>query len=73
MGLSGISPGSLLLLLVILLLLFGTDRIKNIGADLANAFKSFRQAMQEDDITTIGNKDNKKNSQQDNVDSNKNL
>jgi sec-independent protein translocase protein TatA len=49
MGFSGISPGSLLIILLIALLLFGTKRIKNIGEDLGKAVKSFRKAMQDED------------------------
>lgn len=49
MGLSGISPLSLLLILFIVIALFGTSKLKNIGIDLGNAIKSFRQAMNDDD------------------------
>ncbi len=45
MGLGGISIWQLLIVLVIVLLLFGTKRLKNIGADLGNAVKGFRSAM----------------------------
>ena len=47
MGVSGISIWQLLIILVIVLLLFGTKRLKNIGADLGNAIKGFRGAMSE--------------------------
>lgn len=49
MGLSGISPLSLLLILLIVIALFGTSKLKSIGSDLGAAIKSFRQAMQDDD------------------------
>ena len=49
MGLSGISPLSLLLILLIVIAFFGTNKIKNIGADLGSAIKSFRRAMNEDE------------------------
>ncbi|KTD17833.1 twin-arginine translocase TatA/TatE family subunit [Legionella jordanis] len=49
MGLSGISPMSLLLILLIVLALFGTNKLKNIGSDLGAAIKNFRRAMNEDD------------------------
>lgn len=49
MGLSGISPLSLLLILLIVIALFGTNKLKNIGADLGSAIKSFRRAMNDDD------------------------
>ncbi|KTD31522.1 twin-arginine translocase TatA/TatE family subunit [Legionella israelensis] len=48
MGLSGISPLSLVLILVIILALFGTGKLKNIGSDLGNAIKHFRRAINED-------------------------
>ncbi len=47
MGLGGISIWQLLIILVIVLLLFGTKRLKNIGADLGNAVKGFRGALRE--------------------------
>lgn len=47
MGMGGISIWQLLIILVIVLLLFGTKRLKGIGADLGNAVKGFRKAMGE--------------------------
>lgn len=49
MGLSGISPLSLMLILAIVIALFGTKKLKTIGTDLGQALKSFRQAMNDDD------------------------
>lgn len=49
MGLSGISPLSLLLILCIILALFGSNRLKDIGSDLGNAIKHFRKALKEDE------------------------
>ncbi len=49
MGLSGISPLSLMLILLIIIALFGTSKLKNIGHDLGQAIKSFRSAMDEND------------------------
>lgn len=49
MGLSGISPLSLLLIFLIILALFGAGKLKNIGADLGDAIKNFRKAMHEED------------------------
>jgi sec-independent protein translocase protein TatA len=49
MGLSGISPLSLLLILGIIIALFGTSKLKNIGSDLGKAIKNFRQALSEED------------------------
>ncbi len=45
MGFGGIGVWQLLIILVIVLLLFGTKRLKNIGADLGNAVKGFKGAM----------------------------
>jgi sec-independent protein translocase protein TatA len=45
MGLSGISPLSLLLILLIILVLFGSNKLKNIGTDLGEAVKNFRRAL----------------------------
>jgi len=47
MGISGISPWSLLLILLIVALLFGTKRLRNIGKDLGEAMKSFRSGAQQ--------------------------
>lgn len=49
MGLSGVSPLSLLLILLIVIALFGTSKLKNIGSDLGSAIKNFRKALNEDD------------------------
>lgn len=47
MGLSGISPMSLLLILLIIIALFGTNKLKTMGTDLGLAIKHFRQALNE--------------------------
>lgn len=61
MGVGGISIWQLLIILVIILLLFGTKRLGNIGADLGNAIKGFRSAMrsgeEEGDSARIEKKD----------------
>lgn len=49
MGLSGISPLSLVLILLIVVALFGTNKIKSLGSDLGHAIKNFRQACNEED------------------------
>jgi sec-independent protein translocase protein TatA len=49
MGLSGISPLQLLLILLIVVALFGTSKLKSLGSDLGDAIKNFRKSMQEDD------------------------
>jgi len=48
MGISGIGPGSLLLILAIVLLVFGTKRLRNMGSDVGGAVKGFKDAMAED-------------------------
>lgn len=45
MGLSGISPMSLILILLIVLVLFGGRRLRSLGSDLGGAIKGFRGAM----------------------------
>jgi sec-independent protein translocase protein TatA len=52
MGLSGIRPLSLLLILLIIVVLFGTNKLKTIGTDLGQAIKNFRRAVNEDDEKT---------------------
>lgn len=47
MGISGISIGSLLLILLIVMLVFGTKRMRNIGEDLGAALKSFKKGLKE--------------------------
>jgi sec-independent protein translocase protein TatA len=45
----GISPASLIIILIIVVLLFGTKRLKSIGSDLGGALKGFKKAVSEDD------------------------
>ena len=45
MGFAGISPGSLILILLLAILLFGTKRVRTIGSDLADAIRGFREGM----------------------------
>lgn len=45
MGIAGIRPSSLLLILLIIVVLFGTKRIREIGHDLGAAMKSFREGL----------------------------
>lgn len=52
MGLGGISIGSLLLIFLIVLLLFGTKKLRSIGEDLGQAVRSFRKGMQEQEEQT---------------------
>ena len=46
--LSGISPWSILLILIIVVVLFGTKKLRNVGADLGSAIKSFKKSSRED-------------------------
>ncbi len=49
MGLSGISPLSLLLIFLIIIALFGANKLKTLGHDLGEALKQFRRATQDDE------------------------
>jgi sec-independent protein translocase protein TatA len=46
-GLGGISPWSLLLILVIVIVIFGTKRLRNAGGDMGSAVKNFKKALKE--------------------------
>ncbi len=48
MGFGGISIGSLLLIFLIVLVLFGTKKLRTIGEDLGQAVRSFRKGLGED-------------------------
>jgi sec-independent protein translocase protein TatA len=48
MGLSGISPLSLLLIFFIVVALFGTSKLKTLGTDLGEAIKNFRRALHDE-------------------------
>jgi sec-independent protein translocase protein TatA len=43
----GIGIQELLLILVIVIVVFGTKKLRNVGADLGGAIKSFRAAVKE--------------------------
>jgi sec-independent protein translocase protein TatA len=43
----GISVTQLLIVLVIVIVLFGTKKLRNVGADLGGAIKSFRAAVKD--------------------------
>jgi len=51
--------GSLLIVFLILMMVFGTQRLRDVGNDLAAAIRSFRKGLQEEDETTAekGNKE----------------
>lgn len=48
----GIGIWQLLIILVIVILLFGTKRLKGMGADLGDAIKGFRKAVDTNDEKT---------------------
>ncbi len=52
MGFGGVGPGSLILIAVIVLLLFGTKKLRNIGGDLGSAIKGFKKAMNDEKDST---------------------
>ncbi|HAT9976797.1 twin-arginine translocase TatA/TatE family subunit [Legionella pneumophila] len=59
MGLSGISPLSLLLILAIIVALFGTSKLRTIGSDLGEAIKNFRKAMNSEETNDTQKDDHK--------------
>lgn len=61
MGIGGISPWSLVLILLIVLLLFGTKRLRNMGGDLGNAIKNFKKSMGDEEAKAAEEKLAKKN------------
>ena len=58
--LSGISPWSILLILIIVVVLFGTKKLRNIGSDLGAAMKSFKKSSREATTTEKNIDDNNK-------------
>ncbi len=59
-GLGGISPWSLLIILVIVVVIFGTKRLRNAGGDLGGAVKNFKDSMKtsENEAATAKNAKN---------------
>ena len=47
MGFGGIGPGSIILILLIVILLFGTKKLRNVGSDLGGAIKNFKKSMKD--------------------------
>lgn len=41
--------GSLIIVFLILMMVFGTQRLRDVGNDLAAAIKSFRKGLQDED------------------------
>ncbi len=48
MGIGGMSIGSLILILLIALVIFGAKRLRNVGSDLGAAVRSFKNAADRD-------------------------
>ena len=59
MGFSGIGPGSLLLIAVIVVVLFGTKKLRTMGEDLGVALRGFRKGLREDSAESKTNTENK--------------
>ncbi|MGR9086549.1 MAG: Sec-independent protein translocase subunit TatA [Gammaproteobacteria bacterium] len=57
----GISVTKLLIVLAIIVVLFGTKRLRNVGSDLGEAIKNFRQAIKD------GEKDKNDGKDQDSI------
>lgn len=53
MGFGGISPGSLILILIICVLLFGTKKLRGIGEDLGKAVRDFRKGLRDEEQKPI--------------------
>jgi sec-independent protein translocase protein TatA len=51
MGLGGVSMGSLILIFLIVLLVFGTKRVRDIGSDLGVALRNFKKGLQDPNQT----------------------
>lgn len=68
MGFGGIGPGSLILILLIVIVLFGTKKLRNMGGDIGGALRNFRKAMKEGDESTKSDDEGKPASQIDNKD-----
>lgn len=56
----GISVTKLLIVLAIIIVIFGTKRLKNIGADLGGAIKSFRSSLREEEDKDAAQSDDEK-------------
>jgi sec-independent protein translocase protein TatA len=51
--------GSLLIVFLILMMIFGTQRLRDVGNDLAIAIRSFRKGLQDDHDENKENKEGK--------------
>ncbi len=48
----GISIWQLAIIVIVIALLFGGNRLRNLGGDLGASLKGFKNAMKDDDIPT---------------------
>lgn len=53
MGIGGISIGKFLIILLIVIMLFGTKRLRGLGADIGDAIKGLRKSMESDDTSAV--------------------
>ena len=53
MGFGGISLWQLLIILVIVLLIFGTQKLRNMGGDLGTAIKGFKKSVKEEPADSV--------------------
>ncbi len=53
MGVGGISIWQLLIVLVLVILVFGSGKLRSLGADLGASLKGFRQAMKDGEDETL--------------------
>lgn len=52
----GISIWQLLIIAVIVVLLFGTNKLRNLGSDLGSSIRGFKKAMSDEDDKRINRK-----------------
>ncbi len=52
----GISIWQLLIIAVIVVLLFGTNKLRNLGSDLGSSIRGFKKAMSDEDDKKISQK-----------------
>lgn len=53
MGIGGVSPGSLLLIFLIIIVLFGTKKLRTLGEDMGKALQGFRKGLREGDKSDL--------------------
>ena len=52
----GVSFGSLLLVFLIIVVLFGTKKLREVGNDLGAAIKNFKKGLQEENVNDTSEK-----------------